>query len=109
SVLFLLFVPKSVDALLNVKMVWYSAIFVCAYLVFLLTSFKKYEKPWFFYVLFLMVFTELIGSGLQSTENRIALEKKFFNQRTGHNDYTLEAVDYFKTQSEPFFRIEKTY
>src|SRR5690606_2376013 len=55
-VLFLIHGPKSVDDLLNERMIWLSSLSLLAFTILLLAGYKNFAKPWFFYSLFMIAF-----------------------------------------------------
>jgi uncharacterized membrane protein YfhO len=85
----------------------YASIFIYSLLLFFIS--KPDSSPYWKYALVLFVCIELGFTSYSSINNRIALTTDELKQKTGYNDYSVEAVDYIKKHETGFYRIDKNY
>ncbi len=77
--------------------------------VLLILHKNKFQHKWSFYSLILLLSFELLIVNYQTVNNRHAVTRAELQQRIGYNDYTLEAVEFIKTNDRDFFRLSKRY
>lgn len=93
----------------NLLAVPISIVLLVAYplIIFGITRFKDSKVP--LIALAVIVFGEGYYNSFKSLDKRKTITKETLKQRKNHNDYTLEALNYIKSNNKPFYRIEKTY
>jgi len=77
-------------------------------LLFILYRFPAYRKG--LNVLLVLLMAIEVGYINYGTVNeRVAVSAREFGQKTGYNDYTVEAMDYIHSTDSSFFRVFKDY
>ncbi|MBP7643510.1 MAG: YfhO family protein [Saprospiraceae bacterium] len=107
----LLYFGSSVNNQVSVSIAKISGIFLFLYtVIFTFLTTTKMVKG-LGYALFALIFLELMYMGNITLNSRLdaAPKKTAFKKREGHNDYSREAIDYVKSLSKPFYRIEKAF
>jgi len=109
--LILLYFPYSINenVLVNKSLqgVVRNFLILYAILIFLF----KYEKIKFgaqIAIIFLLCF-ELGYFNAQTIHKREAISKREFNQKTGFNDYSIDATRFINSNEKDFFRVNKDY
>jgi uncharacterized membrane protein YfhO len=60
-------------------------------------------------ILVILVFSELLYFNSKTVRERDSISKTEWNQKTGYNDYTVDAVAWIKERDKGFFRMNKDY
>jgi uncharacterized membrane protein YfhO len=82
-------------------------LFIYAILIALLAAkkFKNIIKV----ILLLMISIELVSFANYTINKRPVIEVAELKQKTGYNDYSVEAIAYLKARDSSFFRVAKDY
>ncbi|HOY12814.1 MAG TPA: YfhO family protein [Saprospiraceae bacterium] len=107
----LLFFGNSINEQISGDIAKMSGVFLFIYAVIFTFFAKTKMVKGVSYALFAIIFLELMYMGNITLNSRLdaAPTKTAFKKRIGHNDYSKEAVDYVKSLSKPFYRIEKAF
>ncbi|MCX6304750.1 MAG: YfhO family protein [Bacteroidetes bacterium] len=83
--------------------------FLVIYTLFLCLYYFDSYKSYLNLLLVLIVFIELGSGNYTSLNKRSVLTKQESRQKTGYNDYTLEATAYLNSTDKQFFRVHKDF
>ncbi|HMG82944.1 MAG TPA: YfhO family protein [Ferruginibacter sp.] len=85
----------------------YVSIFVYSLLLIFIT--RPGSSAYFKYALLVFVCIELIFMSAPAVNDRQAFTTDELTQKTAYNDYSVEAVNYIKSNEKGFYRIDKDY
>jgi hypothetical protein len=106
----LLYYPfRSLAESIDLSMQGYARNMVIVYAIALFALSMPRLKNLALIFLLIVVPVDMIAHEKGSFDKRRTVDAKYFNERKGYNDYTLDAVDYLKAQDEGFYRMEKNY
>ncbi len=75
----------------------------------LLIFLRKYIKnyPWPQYLFFFCIIIELGYFNYHTVNDRRVLKREDFHEKTGYNDYSLDAVNFLNEKDKGFFRVSR--
>lgn len=86
------------------------SVLICTYALLLLALTASGRRKRIAQVFMLVVcFAELIFFSHVTVNNRVVVTAQELQEKTGYNDYTVEAVKYLKSIDKGFYRIEKDF
>ena len=110
ALLILLFYPyNTITGRIVEEIQWIAGIFLIAYSLLLTLFHYSKGRAIFLYILLGLVLIEGIYMTNITLNNRETINALEYKNRTYHNDYTKEALEYIHSVEEPFYRIEKAY
>lgn len=106
----LLWFPYSnIDQLLDEKLRSTVTAFMVGFAILVaLYRFSRYRQI-LKILLLLLVLIEVGYMNYGTVNNRITVSGREFKQKTGYNDYSVEAIQYIKSHDTSFFRVMKDY
>ncbi len=97
----------SLEAMKDIKQM--VTVFIVVYsLILLMFHFPQAQTSGQLLLLLTLCF-ELSYMSNKTVNERIALKSMELKQKTGYNDYTVEAINYIKSHDNSFYRINKSY
>lgn len=105
----LLYFPTQLHQAVSTEIRIVCTVFIVLYTLILALGRKWHTNPYFFLLLFALIFCEGLYNGNNTMKDRVAFTKAEFDERKGLNDYTREAIQYINENSDPFYRVEKMY
>jgi uncharacterized membrane protein YfhO len=106
--LFIPFFPAKLQ-MVDARLHWFVIGFIGIYAIILWFSSYLNKNIWLKLILMLVIGAELIVLSYNGVNNRMAFTPKEFKQKTGYNDYSVEALKYIKENDKGFYRINKDY
>ncbi len=94
-------VNKDIRSTVRTYLILYTVI-IC---LFNFKNFKQFAQ----YALLVVVCFELAQLSSVSINEREPLAVGEYRQKSGYNDYTVEAIDFIKNKDEGFYRVNKNY
>jgi uncharacterized membrane protein YfhO len=85
----------------------YASLVVYSVLLFLIA--KPDSSVYLKYALLLVICIELAYMSGSSVNDRVAVPVSELSEKTGYNDYSVEAINYIKKNDKSFYRIDKDY
>ena len=108
ALLLALFYPHDVSRIDQTPK-WVAAGFLCAYTVLVMGLRRERTRMGSAVLLLFALAVELTMTATMSVNGRPVVTGAEFHQRTGYNDYSIDAIEYLKKTDQGFYRVEKTY
>lgn len=96
---------SAIDHGIQIKIVLFLALITGILILFSAAKYRKYAPL----CLLVITFIELASFSYETVNKRDAVTTAEMNQKTGYNDYSVEAIAFIRQQDKDFFRIEKNY
>ncbi len=104
-----LYDEKIAANIINGKIALMAGIFLLLYAALIFLISKKALKGLAFLGLLLLVCIELTSFSWQTINNRAIVDADEYQEKSGYNDYSVDAIEKIKQKDPSFYRIEKSY
>ena len=110
SLLFLLYAPpRQFTDGINPSIQMWVGLLICTYAALLLTLTVNRSRRAVSIVIMLFCFVEMVVFSHRTVNDRNVITSRELDQKTGYNDYTVDAVKLIKENDKGFYRINKSY
>jgi uncharacterized membrane protein YfhO len=110
GLLILLYYPYQYsDQIINNDMRSVVRLFLFLYTALLTAGYFFKNKTIIQVMLVVTVCAEVVYINYNTVNDRKVLSRTEMHQKTGYNDYSVEAIDWINTHDKPFFRINKDF
>lgn len=93
----------------NLILKWVTAGFLSLYTLLIFCISREKTRSPAATLLIVAICAELAMTASMTVNGRPVVTAEEFHDRIGYNDYSVDAVNYFKKNDKSFYRIEKTY
>jgi uncharacterized membrane protein YfhO len=84
-------------------------LFIFTLLAGLLLTYNFWAKSFIKYLILVLTFVETVGVAYTTINKRDTIGASEWKEKSGFNDYSVDAVELLKNQDKSFYRIEKDY